>query len=119
MNLRVRLRRPNVLRGMMGYIVDLTIVMQSLFFLMQARTEVSGSHSPVNERLFKVALEAYKQDTEHSLRNVHDEIRSFATVKKAIFNSGMVIKEVERLINVHRFKPSERFIAQARANTSN
>jgi hypothetical protein len=102
---------------MMGYIVDFTIVMQSLFFLMQARTEASGSRSPVNERLFKVALDAYKQDTDHSLQTVHDEIRSFATMKKAIFKSETVIKEVERLINDHRFKPSERFMALARTNT--
>jgi hypothetical protein len=101
---------------MMGYIVDFTIVMQSLFFLMQLRTEASGSRSPVNERLFNVALDAYKQDTEHSIQKVHDEIRSFATVKKAIFKSETVMKEVERLINDHRFKPSEWFMAQARAD---
>ncbi len=104
---------------MMGYIVDLTIVMQSLFFLMQTRKEASGSPSPVNERLFRLALDAYRNDTEHSLRAVHDTIYSFATVKKAIFKSEIVIKEVERLIKVHRFKPSERFMAQARANTPN
>lgn len=104
---------------MMGYIVDLTIVMQSLFFLMQARTEASGSRSPVNKRLFRVALDAYKQDVEHSLQKVHHEIRSFVTVKKAIFKSETVIKEVERLINVHRFKPSERFLELARTNTPN
>ena len=103
----------------MGYIVDFTIVMQSLFFLMQARTEAYGSRSPVSARLFKLALNAYKQDTEHSLRKVHDEIRSFATGKKANFKSGTVIKEVERLINDHRFKPSERFMARARAETPN
>lgn len=101
----------------MGYIVDFTIVMQSLFFLVQARTEVSGSRSPVNEKLFKLALDAYKQDTEHSLQKVHDEIRSFATGKKAHFKSGTVIKKVERLINDHRFTPSEQFMAQARAKT--
>ena len=103
----------------MGYIVDFTIVMQSLFFLIQARTDASGTRSPVSERLFNVALDAYKQDTEHSLRKVHDEIREFATMKKAIFKSKQVIKEVERLINDHRFKPSERFVEQARANIPN
>jgi hypothetical protein len=104
---------------MMGYIVDFTIVMQRLFFLIQAHTEASGSHSPVNERLFKVALDAYKQDTEHSLQKVHDEISSFVTTKKAIFKSETVIREVERLINDHRFKPSEQFVALARTNTPN
>ena len=44
---------------MMGYIIDLTIVMQRLYLLMQARTQVSGSRSPVNERLFKLSLDAY------------------------------------------------------------
>jgi hypothetical protein len=101
---------------MMGYIVDFTIVMHNLSLLIQARTEASGSRSPVNERLFNVALDAYKQDTEHSIQKVHDEIRSFATVKKAIFKSETVMKEVERLINDHRFKPSEWFMAQARAD---
>jgi hypothetical protein len=104
---------------MMGYIVDLAIVMQSIFFLMQARTEASGSPSPVNEGFFRLALDAYKQDAEHSLQAVHNEIRSFATLKKAIFKSDIVIEKVEKLINVHRFKPSERFMAQARANTPN
>jgi hypothetical protein len=104
---------------MMGYIVDFTIVMQRLFFLMHARTEASGSRSLVGERLFKLVLDAYKQDAEHSLQKVHDEIRSFATVKKVNFNSETVIKEVERLINDHRFKPSERFMAQAWADTLN
>ena len=101
---------------MMGYIVDLTIVMQSLFFLMQARTE-AGSPFAVDERLSHIALEAYKQDTEHSLQKVHDEIRSFASIKKALFKSETVIKEVERLINDHRFKPSERFVEEAKVDS--
>src|SRR5712671_4742195 len=104
---------------MMGYLVDSTIVMQSLFFLMQACTEASGSRFPLTERLFKIVLKAYTEDTRHSFQIVHDEIRSFATVKKALFKSETVIKEVERLINDHRFKPEERFIAQAREDTPN
>ena len=103
----------------MGYIVDFTIVMQSLFFLIQARTDATGTRSPVSEKLFNVALEAYKQDTEHSLTKVHEEIRAFATMKKAIFESKEVIKEVERLINDHRFKPSKRFVEEARENIPN
>ena len=103
----------------MGYIVDLTIVMQSLFFLMQARTEASGFRSPMNERIFKVALDAYKYDTEHSLQKVHSEIRSFATVTKAIFKLETVVRKVEKLIHEHRFKPLELFLAQTRTNTPN
>jgi hypothetical protein len=99
---------------MMGYIVDLTIVMQRLYFLMQARTQASGSLSPLNERLIKLALDAYKQDFEHSLQKVHEEIRSFATRKNALSKSGRVIEEVERLINVHQFKLSDRFMVDAK-----
>jgi hypothetical protein len=95
---------------MMGYIVDLTIVLHRLYFLMQARTPASGSRFPVNEKLFKLALDAYKYDFKHSLQKVHEEIRSFATQKNALSKSGRVIGEVERLINVHQFKPSERFM---------
>jgi hypothetical protein len=101
---------------MMGYIVDLTIVMQSLFFLMQARTEASGSHIPVSEKLFNVALDAYKQNIEHSLEKVHNEIRSFVTITK-IFKSEAVIKKVEKLIHDHRFKPSEQFVELAKTAT--
>ena len=100
----------------MGYIVDFTIVMQSLFFLIQARTDASGSRAPVDQRLFEVALKAYMEDPEHSIQKVHEEIRSFATMKRALFKSETVIKEVERLIHVHRFKPEERFVEQARAD---
>lgn len=102
---------------MMGYIVDLIIVMERLYFLMQARTQASGSPSPVNEELFKLALDAYKQDSEHSLQKVHDEIRSFATKNNALSKSGRVIEEVEKLINVHRFKPLERFMVHGRSHT--
>ena len=98
----------------MGYIVDLTIIMQRLYFLMQARTQASGSRSPVNEGHFKLALDAYKQDFEHSLQKVHEDIRSFATRKNALSKSGRVIEEVERLISVHQFKPSERFMVDTK-----
>lgn len=90
--------------------------MERLHFLVQARTGTSGSRSPVDKELFKLALDAYKQDSEHSLQKVHQEIRSFATWKNALSKSarGRVIKEIERLITVHRSKSSERFVVDAR-----
>ena len=100
----------------MGYIVDLTIVMQNLFFLMQARTEATLTRIPVSEKLFNIALDAYMQDGKHSLKKVHNEIRSFITIKK-IFKSDAVIKKVEELIHVHRFKPSEGFVELAKTAT--
>jgi hypothetical protein len=109
------LNRPNVLRGMMGYIVDLTIVMQSLFLLMQALRQASGCPSPVTQRLFDLALRAYKHGEQHSPQKVHEDICSFVTLKKAFLRPGEVIEKVERLIQVHRFKPSEVFLAEAKA----
>jgi hypothetical protein len=102
---------------MMGYIIDLTIVMQSLFLLMQARAQ-SGNASPVTHRLFEIALRAYRHDMQHSPQQVHEEIASFATPTKAFLKHKEVIKEVERLIHLHRFKPSEVFMAEARASAS-
>ena len=109
-----RTARPSVLRGMMGYIVDLTIVMQSLFLLMQAHMEVAGCVSPVTQRLFDLALRAYTHDLQHSPQAVHEEIRAYATRTKAFLHHEAVMEEVVRLIHAHRFKPSERFMAEAK-----
>ena len=72
--------------------------------------DASGSPSPLYERLFRLALDAYKQDTKHPLRKVHNEVHLFATMKKAIFKLETVLKEVERLINIYQFKPLEWFM---------
>lgn len=102
----------------MGYIVDLTIVLQSLFLLMQARMQASGSASPVTQAFFRLALRAYEQDTRQSPLKVHDEIRTFATRVNALLRHGEVIKEVERLIQSHRFRPSEVFMREAREDAA-
>ena len=77
-------RRPGILRGMMGYVVDLNVLMQSLFFLMQARRDASKS-TTITYRFFKLALRAYahNRDQEHSPTRVHYEIRTFANRSKA------------------------------------
>ncbi len=98
----------------MGYIVDPTIMTQRLYLLMQARTQATGSPSLVAEKLFKLALDAYKQDFEHSLQKVHKEIRSFVTRKNAHWKSGRGTEEVERLISVYRYEPAEQFMTDAK-----
>ena len=85
---------------------------------MQARKEVHGSASPVTRELFYLALQGYTHDPEHSPQKIHGEIRSVATRVKALFKPGEVIAEVERLIQVHRFKPSEDSIAEAKDSPS-
>ena len=103
---------------MMGYIVDLTMVMQSLFFLIRARQDASKP-TAITNKFFELALRAYthNSDQQHSCAQVHTEIRTFATRSKA-FKSERVMKEVERLINLHRFKPSEAFVTEATDSTT-
>ena len=103
---------------MMGHIVDLTIIMQSLFLLMQARKEIDGPASPVTNKLFNLALQAYTYNSEHSPHKVHDEIRSVATRVKALFKNGEAIADVERIIKDHRFVPSEVSMAEARESSA-
>ena len=76
---------------------------------MQAHTHAFGP-SPMNERLLKLAMDEYKQCTEHSLQKVHDEIRSFATMKKAGFKPETTVKVVGslRLINAMAIDLSRR-----------
>ena len=102
----------------MGYIVDLTTVMQSLFLLMQARKEIDGPASPATNQLFNLALHAYTHNSEHSPQKVHDEIRAVATRVKALFKHGEVIAEVERIIKDHRFVPLEVSMAEARESST-
>src|ERR1700722_12441188 len=106
--------RPDVLRGMMVYVIDLIIVMRNLFLLMQAREQVSENASSVTHRLFEIALRAYRHDAQHSPQKVHGEISSFVTLARAFLRHKDVIKEVERLIQVHQFKPFEVLVAETR-----
>ncbi|KAJ7729022.1 hypothetical protein B0H16DRAFT_1697292 [Mycena metata] len=80
-------RSPQVLRGLMGYIIDLTIVMQSLFWLTRARAEAKSkavgdpiATVPLSKRLVELAYKAYATD-EHS-RTVHAEIRTGVELTK-------------------------------------
>ncbi|KAJ7875785.1 hypothetical protein B0H13DRAFT_1893948 [Mycena leptocephala] len=73
--------RPQVLRGLMGYIVDLTIVMQSLFWLTRARAEAVSKGGamvatvPLTKHLVELAFTAYATD-EHS-KTIHEDLRQF------------------------------------------
>ncbi|KAJ7729018.1 hypothetical protein B0H16DRAFT_1893971 [Mycena metata] len=110
-------RSPQVLRGLMGYIIDLTIVMQSLFWLTRARAEAKSkavgdpiATVPLSKRLVELAYKAYATD-EHS-RTVHAEIRQF--VKRTIaLKPELVLGQIVKLIKTHRFQPSKGFQSEA------
>ncbi|KAF8179971.1 hypothetical protein K438DRAFT_1768626 [Mycena galopus ATCC 62051] len=110
--------RPQVLRGLMGYIIDLTIVMQSLFWLTRARAEAESKAKggdpiatvPLSKRLVELAYTAYATD-EHS-RTVHEEIRQFVKRKVAL-KPDLVLDQIVKLIETHRFRPSKGFQTEA------
>lgn len=105
---------PGVIRGLMGYIVDLTIVMQSLFWLVQA----GNGTNAVRPRLLKLAVAAYLESGDRA--RVHEEIKTFVTSSTAfkIGQKDRVLEKVVQLIHSHRFEPPDDFkdIAQQSAN---
>ncbi|KAJ6592791.1 hypothetical protein B0H19DRAFT_1088532 [Mycena capillaripes] len=114
------LTTPQVLRGLMGYIIDLTIVMQSLFWLTRARAEALSKGGrgdtvatvPITKRLVKLAYTAYATD-EHSAK-VHEELREFAKPTVAL-KPDIVLEQIVKLIETHRFEPSKKFETDAEA----
>jgi len=104
-------KTPDTLRLLMGYIVDLTIVMQSLFWLMRAR----GGTGPVRRRLVKLAFNAYYESADKS--QVHQEITEFAERTSVLNRTGKddALDKVIHLINSHRFDPTENSKLRAQA----
>ncbi|KAJ7487980.1 hypothetical protein FB451DRAFT_1226117 [Mycena latifolia] len=110
------LTTPQVLRGLMGYIIDLTIVMQSLFWLTRACAEglSRGGQTvatvPITEKLVKLAFTAYATD-KHS-RAVHGKIREFVSRTVAL-KPDIVLEHIVELITSHRFQPAKSFETDA------
>jgi hypothetical protein len=102
----------------MGYIVDLTIVMQSLFWLTRAHAEAKSKAAggdpiatvPLSKQLVELAYTAYATD-EHS-RIVHAEIRQFAKRTMAL-KPDLVLGQIIKLIETHRFQPPKSFQSEA------
>ncbi|KAJ7094928.1 hypothetical protein C8R44DRAFT_813634 [Mycena epipterygia] len=109
---KVYLTTPQVLRGLMGYIVDLTIVMQSLFWLTRARALALSKGRdaiatvPLTKGLVELAFKAYATD-EHS-QTVHDKIRQCVSRTVAL-KPDVVLDHIVELISNHRFQPSQKF----------
>ncbi|KAF7334076.1 G domain-containing protein [Mycena venus] len=110
--------RPQVVRALMGYIVDLTIVMQSLFCLTRARAEAvsKGGAMTATVSLTKHPVEltftAYATD-EHS-ETIHEDLRQFVKPMFAL-KPDIVLDHIIELIKSHRFQPSQSSAAKAEA----
>jgi hypothetical protein len=125
---------PGVLRGIMGYIVgmplltlssllrhsnaspfaflDLTIIMQSLFWLVQARG--GNRHTRITRRLIKLAIKAYKDSGDRT--RVHDTIRAWVTKTTAWKPDSKVsvYEKIVELIENNRFEPPESYKEDAK-----
>ncbi|KAF8872828.1 hypothetical protein BD779DRAFT_1679530 [Infundibulicybe gibba] len=111
---------PHVIRCLMGYIVDLIIVMQSLFWMMKKRGEEKrkkekwgkeereGGHGyglSIGRELIKEAAAMYRKSGD--LAQVHESITKFVTNTTAfrIGHKDDVLEAIERLIQKNRFLP--------------
>ncbi|KAF7368417.1 G domain-containing protein [Mycena venus] len=115
---KVYLTSPQVVRALMGYIVDLTIVMQSLFWLTRARAEAVSKGGaavatvPLTKNLVELAFTAYATD-EHS-ETIHEDLRQFVK-RTLVLKPDIVLDHIVELIKSHRFQPSQSFAAKAEA----
>ncbi|KDQ56951.1 hypothetical protein JAAARDRAFT_47669 [Jaapia argillacea MUCL 33604] len=91
---------PSIVRCLMGYIVDLTIVMQRLFLLINP-----ADSAPLTQVIVDSTLEGYDKSREKM--EVHNQIREF--VRDASIFRGMgkdrVFEQVVTLINKHSPRP--------------
>ncbi|KAJ7799904.1 hypothetical protein B0H14DRAFT_2616611 [Mycena olivaceomarginata] len=110
--------RPQVVRGLMGYIVDLTIVMQSLFWLTRTRAEAVSKDGvmfatvPLTKHLVELAFTAYATD-EHS-KTIHEDLRQLVKLT-SVLKPDIVLDHIVWLIKSHRFHPSQSFATRAEA----
>jgi len=104
---------PGIIRVLMGYIVDLTAVLECLFSLIQSQ----GGTGPraVTLKLIDLTLEAYS-DSEKKAQ-CHHKIKTFVE-NTNIFQPGhrdSVFEEVAELIRTHRFELSPELRREAKA----
>jgi hypothetical protein len=102
----------------MGYIVDLTIVMQSLFWLTRTRAEAVSKDGvmfatvPLTKHLVELAFTAYATD-EHS-KTIHEDLRQLVKLT-SVLKPDIVLDHIVGLIKSHRFHPSQSFATRAEA----
>jgi len=99
----VYMQTPGILRVLMGYIIDLTAILECLFLLIQAQHGIGPRK--VTHKLIQLALTAYGES--ESKPQSHQAIKALVE-DTSIFQRGhrdTVLEEVKRLIQKHRFEP--------------
>ena len=83
--------RPEHIRCLMGYVVDLTLILQAVFHVsITERLEKNAIQDRLNEILYEFHLSERK-------KSIHDEIRSFVGVQHP-FAKDSVVDKIESLI---------------------
>ena len=85
--------RPANMRCMMGYVVDLTIIMQAIFRISLADKEGAVDQERVTEIVNKF-------DESDTKKEIHEAVRAFVEDKNLLAREGAVGK-LEELINNH------------------
>jgi hypothetical protein len=87
----------------MAYIVDLILVMQTLFWL------VGKDRPPLERRMVKFAFEAYRKSGAKA--QVHFEIKQYVEDEGAFrrIERDRALEKIEKLINDNRIGPKEVF----------
>ncbi|KIK56311.1 hypothetical protein GYMLUDRAFT_823231 [Collybiopsis luxurians FD-317 M1] len=94
---------PDILQLMMGYICDLTTVLQCLFWIMR----VHGDALEVEPHLIELAIDAHKETGAQQF--IHRKIRSFiaATPTFKLHKKDLALDELVQIIQSVRFKPEK------------
>jgi len=95
-------RSRNVLRCMIAYIVDMTVILQSLFWLIQVQ---GGKYPDVTPAMLEEAITAFS--TADVKADIHREIRLF--VERTNFsdrmNRDVTLDKIIELLGKYRFDP--------------
>ena len=94
----------DVVRCMMGYIVDMTIIMQGLFWLMWTR--FGQSPCPVGEEHLRIVVDKFKEST--TKRDVHLKIWASVSQMGVFIHEELgdeVLDKIVELLKENRFDP--------------
>ncbi|KAG8868735.1 hypothetical protein FRB97_001954 [Tulasnella sp. 331] len=115
-------RTPPVLRVLMGYIIDLTIILEGLFNLLQSETPTKDGPKPsrLTQVMIKETIENYTafRASEDGWK-CHAEIRDFVGKTPNIFSPEYrtnVSQELVRLMQAHRFRVVQEWMDRMKEN---
>lgn len=105
--------RPGSIRVMMGYVIDLTAVLEGMFHLLQSQARSSSTPS-VSMALIDIVVEGYAESPTKA--QCHFQIKKSVERVPSIIapsHQGYVMDEIVRLIHLYRFHPDKRCITRA------